>query len=323
MSAIRLILLAVGVAFLGYLVAQVGPETLLASFQAISWRLLLILGFPFALVTVLDTLGWRYAFRRDLAPFSTLLAARLAGEAFNATTPTASLGGEPVKVYLLRPRVPFGEGLASVIVAKTTVTLAQGAFLLVGIALALTALPPAGSLIKGMMWLAAAEAVALGGFVFAQQKGLFGGALRLLRGLGLSWGDEGREGAHRLDHALAAFYREHPGRLTLSLLFHFAGWVVGSLEMYLILHFMGISVSFVTVLVIEAFAAAIKSAAFLIPAGLGALEGGNMAVFAALGLGAGVGLSVTLVRRFREITWVAAGLLVLSLFRTAAGPELT
>ena len=259
MTTVRLILLAIGVAFLGYLVVQVGPETLLASFQAISWRLLLIVWFPFVLITVLDTLGWRYAFRRDLTSFPTLLAARLAGEAFNATTPTASVGGEPVKAYLLRPWVPLGEGLASVIIAKTTVTLAQGAFLVVGIAVAFAVLPPAAPLLKGMTGLAAAEAVALGGFVLAQQKGLFGHGFRLLRGLGLSWRDQGHESARRLDDALSAFYREHRGRLTLSLLFHFGGWVVGSLEVYLILHFMGVPVSLATALVIEAFAAAIKS----------------------------------------------------------------
>ena len=324
MSAIRLTLLALGVAFLGYLVVQVGQETLLVSFQAISWRLLLIVWFPFALIAVLDTLGWRFAFRRNLASFPTLLTVRLAGEAFNAATPTASMGGEPVKAYLLQPQVPLGEGLASVIVAKTTVTLAQGLFLVAGIALALTSLPPATPLLKGMIWLAGVEAVALGAFVLLQQKGLFGGGLRVLRGLGFSWGDQGEEGARRLDRALSGFYREHPGRLALSLFFHFAGWVLGSLEVFLILHFMGIPVSLTTALVIEAFAAAIKSAAFLIPAGLGALEGGIMAVFAAFGLGAGVGLSMSLVRRFRELAWVAAGLVVLSLFRaTPQGAEPT
>ncbi len=322
MRVIRLTLLVLGVAFLGYLVAQVGQQTLLVSFQAISWRLLLIVWFPFALIAVLDTLGWRFAFRRDLASFPTLLMVRLAGEAFNASTPTASVGGEPVKAYLLRPQVPLGEGLASVIVAKTTLTLSQGLFLVAGIAFALTSLPPATPLLKAMIWLAGVEAVALGAFVLLQQKGLFGGGLRFLRGLGLSW-DQGEEGARHLDRALSAFYREHPGRLTLSLLFHFGGWVLGSLEVFLILHFMGTPVSLTTALVIEAFAAAIKSAAFLIPAGLGALEGGMMAVFAAFGLGAGVGLSMTLVRRFRELAWVAAGLVALSLYRAApqgAGP---
>jgi putative membrane protein len=324
MNAIRLVLLALGVAFLGYLVVQVRPETLVTSFQAISWRLLLIVLFPFVLITVLDTLGWHFAFRRNLASFATLLTVRLAGEAFNAATPTASMGGEPLKAFLLRPKVPFGEGLASVIVAKTTVTLAQGLFLVAGIALALTSLPLSTPLLKGMTWLAAVEAVAVGAFVFLQQKGLFGGAVRFLRRLGFSWADQRDEGVHRLDQALSTFYREHPGRLMLSLLFHFAGWVLGSLEVFLILHFMGVPISLTTALIIEAFAVAIKSAAFLIPAGVGALEGGNMAVFAAFGLGAGAGLSMTLVRRLRELTWVAAGLVALSLFRgVPAGIETT
>lgn len=323
MRAIRLALLVVGVVGLGYLVVETGPETLLASFQALSWRLLIVACFPFGLVTVLDTLGWRYAFRHDLAPFRTLFAVRLAGEAFNASTPTASVGGEPVKAYLLRRRVPLDEALASVIVAKTTIVLAQGVFLIVGIVLALTSLSPAGPLLTSMIALAAVEALALGGFILVQQKGLFRGGIRLLRLLGLGPETRRVEGIRRLDQILSAFYREHRRRLALSLLYHFGGWVVGSLEVFLILGFMGNPVSLTMALVIEAFAAAIKTAAFLIPAGLGALEGGNMAVFAALGLGAGAGLSMTLIRRLREVTWVAAGLLALSLFRAAPAAEYT
>jgi len=324
MAAIRLSLLALGVGFFAYLVVTTGPQILLASMQSLSWWLVVVVVFPATLVATLDTFGWLFAFRRNLASLPTLLFVRLAGEAFNATTPTASVGGEPVKAYLLRPRVPLEDGLASVIVSKTTSVLAQGFFLVAGIALALIALPQASPLLKGMAWLAAAEALALGGFVLVQQKGCFGGGLRFLRRLGLSLGGARDEGAQRLDRALSNFYRHHRGRLTLSLLFHFGGWVAGSLEVYLILHLMGISISLITVLVIEAFAAAIKSAAFLIPGGLGALEGGNMAVFAAFGLGAGIGLSVTLVRRVRELTWVAAGLVALSLFRAfRPAPEST
>ena len=41
--------------------------------------------FPFVLVTTFDTLGWKYAFLRDRVAFRTLLAVRIAGEAFNLT----------------------------------------------------------------------------------------------------------------------------------------------------------------------------------------------------------------------------------------------
>ncbi|MFQ5899164.1 MAG: flippase-like domain-containing protein [Candidatus Methylomirabilia bacterium] len=315
MRTIRLSLLALGLAFLAYLVAKVGPDTVLASIRTLSWRLLVVLVFPFALVTTLDTLGWRFAFRRDLASFRTLFSVRLAGEAFNITTPTASVGGEPVKALLLRPRVPLDEGLAAVIVGKTTIAVAQSLFLAVGLALAWSVLPLPSTFIKIMMWFLLAEILALGGFALVQLLGVVGRGLRLLTRLGLGCGDLHAAKLGGLDRALTAFYREHPKRLGLSLLFHFVGWLVGSLEAYLILHFLGIPISLAAALVIDAFGTAIKFIAFMIPGRLGALEGGNMAAFAAFGLGAGVGLSYTLIRRLREFTWVAVGLILLALLQ--------
>ncbi|MFQ5897471.1 MAG: flippase-like domain-containing protein [Candidatus Methylomirabilia bacterium] len=318
MKATRWILLALGLAFLGYLVAQVGPGTVLASIQTLSWRLLVVLVFPFALVTTMDTLGWRFAFRRDLTSFRTLLSVRLVGEAFNLTTPTASMGGEPVKAYLLRPRVPLEEGLASVIVGKTTIALAQGLFLAVGLALAWFLLTLPSAFLNGMTGFLVIEILALGGFALIQLLGVLGRGLGFLTKLGVLWGAGRTEKFHRLDRTLTLFYREHPRRLGLSLLFHFFGWLLGTLEVYLILYFLGIPVPLLTALVIEAFGAAIKVAAFMIPAGLGALEGGNMVVFTLLGLGAGVGLSYTLIRRLRELTWVSVGLILLALVHSFA-----
>ncbi|MBI4610491.1 MAG: flippase-like domain-containing protein [Candidatus Rokubacteria bacterium] len=322
MKTVRLALLALGAAFVGYLIVEVGPDMLLTSIRTLSWRLLVVLVFPFGVVTVLDTLGWRFAFHRDRASFLTLYPVRLAGEAFNVATPTASVGGEPVKAYLLRPRVPFEEGLASVIVDKTTITLAQGCFLVLGLGLAWVLFSLPSAFLHGMTGLLVIETLALGGFVIVQRRGIFGGGLKLLTGLGLAWGERHADKLHGLDRALAAFYRERRGRLCVSLLCHFLGWILGSLEAYLILYFLGIPISLTTAFVIEAFVAAVKFAAFLIPAGLGALEGGNVAVFAALGLGAGLGLSFALVRRLRELTWVTAGLIVLAFLRSSLTSEL-
>lgn len=321
MTTVRLVLLALGVAFIGYLIAQVGPAPLLQSAQTLSWRFLVVLVFPVAGVTVLDTLGWRFAFRRNPTSFLTLYSVRLAGEAFNITTPTASMGGEPVKAYLLQPRVPLEEGLASVIVDKTTVVLAQGGFLLVGLALALGLLSLPSAIVYAMTGFLVVEALAVAGFVVVQLAGIVGGGGRLLARMGLAWADRHANTFHGLDRSVATFYREHRERLGFSILFHFLGWLVGSLEVYLLLHFLGFPVSVVTALVIEAFASAIKFLAFMIPAGLGALEGGNMAVFAAVGLGGGLGLTLTLIRRIRELTWAGAGLVLLACLRTSVTPE--
>ena len=49
----------------------------------------------------------------------------------------------------------------------------------------------------------------------------------------------------------------------------------------------------------------------MVPGSLGILEGSNMAIFAAYGLGGAVGLAYTLVRRVREIAWAAIGFVAL------------
>jgi putative membrane protein len=312
---IRLVLLACGAAFLASLVIRIGPGDIAASLSQLSWSVLLIVVFPFSLVTLFDTMGWRFAFRRDGVPFRALLSARMAGEAFNLTTPTAAVGGEAVKAWLLRPHVPLNESLPSVIVAKTTITIAQGLFLLVGVVLAWPILPPDSRLLHGMAWLLGVEVVAVGGFVLVQMMGLVGAGGRVAERLGaLPVAKRLRTLAH-VDEALSHFYRRERRRFLLSIGSHFVGWVLGVLEAYIILRLLGAPVPLLTAAVIEAFGTAVRFAAFVVPAGLGAQEGGHAAVFAALGLGAGMGVSFSLVRRVREAAWVGFGLVALASMR--------
>ena len=306
MKVLRILLLLVGLAFLVVLVVENDPAAIFASVARLSWRIVIILMFPMALVMALDALGWRYAFLHDRVPFGPLLATRLAGEAFNIATPTAALGGEVVKAWLLRDRVPLEESVPSVIIAKTTITMAQGIFLLLGVALAVVTL--AGSrLLLAMEWLVALEVLALALFILMQTRGLVGWGARVLDRLGIRR-MSGSGTAARVDAALADFYRRKPRRLALSILFHLAAWLLGIAETWLILWLLGIPVSLATATVIEAFGTGVRFATFLIPGSLGAQEGGYVVTFIALGLSGADGVTFGLVRRFRELVWVAIGL---------------
>lgn len=245
---------------------------------------------------------------------------RLAGEAFNLTTPTAALGGEAVKAWLLRDRVPLPEAVSSVIVAKTTITIGQGLLLLLGVVLAWTSRAADSRILMAMEWLLALELVALSIFVLAQTRGLasFGG--RLLARFGAQ--RFGRhEGLGHVDQALAGFYLRQPGRLALSVAYHFLAWLLGAVETWLILWLLDTPVSLVTATVIEAFGMGIRFATFLIPSSLGALEGGYAATFAALGLGATRGVTFSLVRRVREIVWIVIGLIAFAVLRVPRVPD--
>ena len=303
-----------GVALLAALVVQNDPAAILTSIADLSWRLGIVLVFPAVLVAFFDTLGWRYAFMQEKVPFWPLAVSRVAGEAFNMATPTAAVGGEAIKTWLLRGYAPLDATLASVIVAKTTITLGQGVYFLLGIVVAWHTGLTGSALLYGMLWLLALETVALGLFVLVQTRGMLGWGLRVLERLGVR-PPRGQETLGRVDDALAQFYRKAPGRLALSIGFHFIAWLLGSLETWLILKFLGFEVSLATATVIEAFGTAIKVATFLVPASLGVLEGGFVATFATLGLSSTTAISFSLVRRLREAFWVALGLVAFAAMR--------
>ena len=309
---LRAALLLAGAALFTLLVWQIGPGAIAASFVRVGPSLLVVLVFPFCVITAFDTLGWCYAFRRDRVSFWRLALARVAGEAVNGTTPTGSVGGEAVKAWLIRDRVPFRESLPSVIVAKTTITIAQGLFLLFGLFVAWLALPAQQSwLLKPMAALLGLEVLAVGGFVYAQTAGMLAGSGRMLERIGVMRPAHRGLPLKRIDRALSLFYRRQPARLALSIGFHFLGWVVSAGETWFILWLLDVPVSPVTAVIIEACGTAVRFMTFFIPGHLGALEGGNVALFVALGLDPASGLSAILIRRVREAAWIGVGFLVL------------
>jgi uncharacterized protein (TIRG00374 family) len=307
----RSLAIVVGLAILAILIVRVGSdEALKASARALGWRALLVC-VPFALIMAVDTLGWRYAFAYDRVPFLRLMAGRMAGEAVNVVSAVAPVGGDAIKVWFLRPHVSYRESVASVIVAKTTITLSQGLFLLIGVAVAVS-LAVDARLVRAMLWLLLVELIGVGGFLLVQIAGLLGRGARVLRRFGQF---EALAAAENLDRTLQSFYRREWRRFGLSVGFHLLGWLLGVLEAWLFLRMLQIPASLATALVIETLGSAVRFATFFIPGSLGALEGANTAAFAALGFGAPAGLAFSLLRRLRQVVWIGLGVLVLLLAR--------
>ncbi|MGH7332560.1 MAG: lysylphosphatidylglycerol synthase transmembrane domain-containing protein [Candidatus Rokuibacteriota bacterium] len=309
---VRLLLLVAGLLVVGYLVRQIGPDVVWSALRSLSWRLLLVFLFPMCIVVVLDTVGWRFTFLRPPRSLTHLLAVRLAGEAVNLGTPTASVGGEPVKAYLLRPGVPLREGLASVIVDKTTTVAALVLFLALGLLVGARLLPLSSPLMITMAVLLGLEIVCVAGFVTVQLAGVLGVGGRLLRRFKLAPG-RGQAMLEGMDQTLRALYLDHRSRLLVSGLFHLLAFGLGTFEIYVVVRLLDVPISLPAALAIGAFGSAVKFFSFMIPASLGALEGGNVAIFSAFGLGGAVGLTYTLVRRLREIVWITVGFTLLSL----------
>ena len=309
MRALKLVLLVLGFAVIAVSVHRIGLTPVLETLARLTWWQFVVVCLPFAVIAAVDTLGWRFAFPRDAAPFHRLYGARLAGEALNLVTAFGSVGGEAVKAWLIRRDVTYEESVPSVVIAKTTLTIAQALFLLIGVALAWTTLAIDSRVLGAMCWLLVVEVAAVAGFVGVQVTGIVGRAGRLLEWFGVLKRDDS---AQRLDADLRDYYRRDWRRLSLSTGFHLAGWLLGVAEAYVILIFLEIPADLVTATVIEALGAGVRFATFLVPASIGAFESANAAAFEAIGLGAGAGLAFSFVRRARQLVWIGIGLLVLA-----------
>lgn len=313
MRIVRVVLVVAGVVCVGYLVTVTGVDVLLTAARTLSWRIAVVVVFPHAVVALLHTLAWRRVFPRTRVSLGRLFSVRLAGEALNAGT--ASVGGEPVKAYLLQPSVPLVEAGTALVLEKTSITVAQVLFLALGLAVAVPLFDFPADFLRAMWALLGIQVVAVGGFVLVQMAGVFGWVGGLLERLGLPWLGSRRQGLIVLDRSLASAYTDRLGAIAVCVLVHLLGWVAGSFEVYLVLRWLHVGVSFTDALVIDALGTGVKFLAFAIPGALGVLEGGFMVVFGVIGLGSGLGLSFTLIRRIRMVAWSALGVLVLALLR--------
>ena len=119
------------------------------------------------------------------------------------------------------------------------------------------------------------------------------------------WSDAARrrfdvDSAAALDEAVRQIYLRR-GPLTQSAIWRLAGWLVGSGETWLVFYALGQPIGVADAIIIESLGHAARSAAFVIPGGLGVQDGALLALSAALGLGPEAGLVLALTKRLREM----------------------
>jgi len=316
---LRLILLLVGLLTFAGLVWHIGPANILDAVSNLGIAALAVILLPSLLMYLLEAYGWRLTLRSHAAAvsFGRLLAVRTAGEVVNMTTPTAYVGGEPLKAYLLKPYgVPMIEALASVITAKTTMTIAQVLFILLGIGLAFGLVGASSAEESNAQILAALVGVGLllfgiALFVMVQRIGLGLGLLNVLRWcrIRIPFLEAREDKLRELDRTILDFYTRDRRAFLLSIGFFFCGWMAEALEVYVILHYLGgPPVGPLAAIAIGALSVFIKGGTFFIPGSLGAQEGGNLLVLVAFGYSELAGITFALLRRVRELVWIAIGL---------------
>ena len=320
---LKILSFVIGISLFAFLIYKIGVDNIYANLLSMGYKFPIIF-LPFSLIFFLDTLGWQYSFNKwsKGIRLRNLYFVRWAGEAVNILTPTGYVGGEPVKAYILkRYNVSFHDGMASVVVGKTVMTITQIVFVVAGVIVATRHISSNNYLIRTVVIALIISIPVLCFFFYWQSKGLFTSILIILDKLKIkiNYLIKNKEKIESLDNKIRDFYKQHKKRFYLSFLYHFLGWVAGTLEVYTILYLMGYKISFSEAFIIESLVQLLKSCSFFIPGSLGVVEGGGILVFTALGLSVQVGLAYGIFRRLRELIWGGIGFGILMMYHVRKG----
>jgi len=301
-----------GLVLLVVLIRELGAATVLDNLRLVGWGIVPIIAQE-VLAYAANTVGWLCAFAppRPRIGFAWLFGARLAGDAINYVTPTATIGGEFVRGRMIEDRVDPTAVWASVAVAKITQTVAQVLFIIAGLLFVATRTPLPAAVRHGLLVSVPLFAATILGTILLQRRGLFTAGVRLLRRLRVPVPASVGARLGHLDDEIRQIYAT-PGVFLQSTAFFFLGWMCGVVEIYVILHFLEVGASWERALSIEALSVTVDGLFFFVPAKAGTQEGGKVLIFTLLGLDPAKGLTLGIVRRTRELTWAGIGLLFLS-----------
>lgn len=280
--------------------------------------LLLALVAPVALGYFFHTLAWSAGFGREGpgAGLGRLYFIRMAGEAINQVTPFLPLGGEPVKAWLYAAGGgAIEKGAISVLATRLVMTFAQVVLVFIAIGLAVVR-PPAR---PALMWALAAFPLFVGVNLLIVPPALLwlGGRWRnrlanvpLIRRNAASL---------RAIRQTAEFWRSHPGWCGLVLCYSFLGWIAAAGEFWMVALAIGRPIDWPTAFMLEGLLTSITMATFFIPGNLGSQEAGILYLCGFFAAGP-LAPAMTVIRRLREVIWIALGLAVLGCL--GAGPRL-
>ena len=317
----KLIFLGIGIVLLALVIANTDLSQLWIEVAAVGTGGMLAVMFVYALYFGADAISWQLALPAvpiNLTWARRTFVVRMIGEAYNNITPTASLGGEPIKAWLLKVnwQIALRDSGASLVIAKTTSMFTLVVFVGVGLLLSM-----GHDAID-----ASHKGVAAAGFAFIVFSAIVFFLMQRLRlstfvarKLGETrFGQKlagGIAAAEDIDRQFEHFYSTHRWRLSGSLIFAMCNWVFGVVEVWLILQLIGYPLSFQEVWMIECMVQLVRTLTFFIPAGLGTQEGAFFIGVGALTGVATAGVATAVIRRARDLIWISASLMLASLYK--------
>lgn len=301
--------------FIGIFLWNTDFQAVWKELHNIGYRFLYLMGITY-LAYLIGTWSWHVCLGSDRDKISVfrLFSLRQVGETVGQYNPTSIVGGDMLKVELLKP-YGIGTSNAANSVATSRITAVLSQILLFLIACIWLLASPSGEFIIdkfGALFYGLVTVLALAKIT------LFFWLGRKTKQAKHAKPTEGQSFWRRLSLRIQGllwdirtFYQSHPRMFWYSYLLAALHWVVGSLEFYLILRFLGYDVRPMHGLLLDMSVIVFKSLGAFIPGQLGVEELGNKVMLAAIGIStASLWITVSILRRARQLCWIAIGFIL-------------
>jgi putative membrane protein len=299
-----------GAALFTFLLVREGAQDVIRAVAEAGWWLAVITGFHL-IPLFLDSFEWWILFPRNSGTrLRTIYWVRWMGESVSNLVPAAQVGGDIVRTRLaVLYGVPIPVATAATVADITVSVLVQTFFTVLGLILLIFSTGRTNLMLPTLA-VAPLAIGAVAGFYALQRLGMF----RLFGAIVTRWATDpkwrslaGKGG--EIDQALRKVYMRKRAIATCSAV-TMLSFVVGSAEVWMGLHAVGVPASFDRALILESVGQGVQTVLCLVPGALGVREGGYIVVGGLLGIPGDAAFALALIRRVRELAIGLPGLLV-------------
>jgi hypothetical protein len=311
------VLTVLGIGLFAYFVYSVGVPEILRGISRIGFDGFALILLIYSMRIACRATSWRLSVSEPYKlKFSDTLPAVIIGEALSSLVPLGILVSGTSKAVAVRNRVPMVIGLSSVATENLFYSLVTSLFVIFGALAFLRNFELPGIwvltidtlifLVLFFIFFVFAMIIRRWHFLSSFCNWLY------KRHIGRGILEEGRRQARIFEDLIYGFYRKYPRRFlpifSMQVIFH----SLGVLEVWFILSRLTNTVpSFYSAYLLESMSRVITVIFKLVPFLIGVDEAGARFIAETLALGAGIGVTLAIIRKGRILFWTAVGMLLI------------
>lgn len=307
---------------------KIGPSTIVEHVKHTGWWFFPIIGIwvvvylinarAFQLVICDENNAGAVSFRKSLQ-------LTITGFALNYSTPAGMMGGMPYRVMELKPIVGINKATSSVVLYTMMHIMAHFIFWLTSIlmiGLFITVVKEL-TIVFTLIFLFFLGLIFL--FFRGYKRGVllkFFGLLKkqpLFRKKAIAFYEAKEEELNDIDSQISDLYLNRRKTFYQVLALEYLGRMVNCLEVYFIVHAIGIDITYIQAFVMVAMTTLLANVFFFFPMQIGPREVGYagalelLKIVPVVGTVAGLGVYVSLVTRIRELVWIGFGIILMKI----------